>query len=192
MGLRLITGPTASPVSLAEAKAHLRFYGTEDDGLIAGYLMAATQSAEQQTNLLLGEQTWELTIDQWPSSVWGSGGVIRLPRSPVQSVTSISYVDADGVTQTVLAGDYVLDANVRPAAIYPAFGKAWPVTRPQANAVAVRFVVGYTQIPEPIRAAILLMVGHFYENREAVIVGQAPSELPMGVEALLFPFRVFY
>lgn len=192
MGLRLITGPTASPVSLAEAKAHLRVYGTEDDGLIAGYLMAATQSAEKQTNLLLGEQTWELTIDQWPSSVWGSGGVIRLPRSPVQSVTSISYVDADGVTQTVLAGDYVLDANVQPAAIYPVFGKTWPAARPQANAVAVRFVVGYTQIPEPIRAAILLLVGHFYENREAVIVGQAPSELPMGVESLLFPFRVFY
>lgn len=187
MGLRLITGPTASPVSLAEAKAHLRVYGTDDDGLIAGYLMAAVQSAEKQTNLLLATQTWEMTLDQFPTD-----GNVRLPRSPVQSITSITYVDSAGATQTITAGDYGLDKDVAPACIAPTFGKVWPTPRVQPNAVTVRFVAGYTQIPEPIRAAILLLVGHLYENREAVMVGQSPSELPMGVESLLFPYRVFY
>lgn len=187
MGLRLISGPAGSPVSLAEAKAHLRVAGSDDDGLIVGYLMAAVQMAERQTNLLLATQTWELTLERFPDD-----GNLRLPRSPVQSITSITYVDSAGATQTITAGDYALDKDIAPACIAPTFGKVWPTPRVQPNAVTVRFVVGYTQIPEPIRAAILLLVGHFYENREAVIVGQAPSELPMGVESLLFPFRVFY
>lgn len=192
MGLRLITGPTGSPVSLAEAKAHLRVYGSEDDGLIVSYLLAAVQKAERDTNLLLASQTWELTLDRFPAETGSAAGELRIPRAPVQSITSITYVDSAGATQTVTSTDYVLDKDVQPARVVPAFGKVWPTPRVQASAVTVRFVAGHTQIPEPIRAAILLIVGHLYENREAVIVGQAPSELPMGVEALLYPYRVFY
>jgi len=192
VGLRLITGPTASPVSLAEAKAHMRIAGSDDDGLIAGYLMAAIQSAERQTNLLLATQTWELTLERFPAETGSADGVLRLPRSPVQSITSITYIDSAGATQTFSASDYALDKDVAPACIAPTFGKVWPTPRVQPNAVTVRFVAGYTQIPEPIRAAILLLVGHLYENREAVLVGQSPAELPLGVDALLYPYRVFY
>lgn len=192
MGLRLITAPSASPVSLAEAKAHLRVYGTDDDGLIAGLILAAVQLAEKQTNLLLATQTWELTLDRFPDVLGVAGGAIRLPRSPVQSITSITYIDAAGATQTVTAGDYALDKDVSPAAVSTTYGKVWPTPRVQSNAVTVRFVAGHAQIPEPIRAAILLLLGHLYENREAVIVGQAPAELPLGVDALLYPYRVFY
>ena len=187
MGLTVVTPPTADPVSLAEAKAHCRIYGTEEDGLLAGYIMAARTHAETYLDRALATQTLQFTIDGgWPCDR------ITLPRPPLQSVTSITYSDTNGATQTLAADQYRVDTTAHQGVIERAYGVTWPAVRDQARTIVVTYVAGYTQIPEPIRAAVLLLVGHFYENREAVIVGQSPSELPMGVESLLFPYRVFY
>lgn len=187
MGLTVVTPPTAEPVSLAEAKAHCRIYGTEEDGLLAGYLMAARAYAETYLGRALATQTLQLAIDGgWPCDR------IVLPRPPLQSVSSITYSDTSGATQTLAADQYRVDTTAHQGFIERAYGVTWPAVRDQARTIVVTYVAGYTQIPEPIRTAILLMVGHFYENREAVIVGQAPTELPLGVDALLFPYRVFY
>ena len=186
MGLTRITAPTVEPLSLSEAKAHCRIYGSDDDGLIAGYIMAAVSLAENSTNRALATQTWELTIDRdWPE-------VIVLPRSPTQSVTSVTYYDSAGSLQTLASNQYRVDVTLPQGRIEPAYDVTWPVVRDQARTIIVRFVAGYTQIPEPIRQALLLLVGHFYENREAVVVGQTPTDLPLGVDALLFPYRIFY
>jgi uncharacterized phiE125 gp8 family phage protein len=188
MSLTLITPPTSEPVSLAEARAHLRETGTEEDGLIAGYLLAAREFAETHTGRALMAQTWDQTED-------ALGDGIRLRKTPVALVTSVQYLDADGVEQMLASDQYrVVRRAAGETVIVPAFGVVWPATQAVEGAVTVRYVAGYGTgpgvLPEAIRQAILLLVGHWFANREAVNAGAAPSELPMGVEALLFPHRV--
>jgi uncharacterized phiE125 gp8 family phage protein len=197
MGLTLVSGPSTEPVTLAEAKAHCRVAIADDDGLIAGYILAARIHLENETRRAFLTQTWDATFDySWPM-VWDNGRVdyryqITLPKAPLQSVTSISYVDAAGATQTLAPDQYKVNASGMEGVIEPAYDVTWPYVRPEVNAVTVRFVCGYTQTPDPIRQAMLLLIGHWYENRESVIVGSITSELPMAVSALMFPYRVFY
>lgn len=187
MGLIVTDPPTAEPISLAEAKAHCRVYGADDDGLLAGYIMAARAHAEVYTRRALMTQTLALTIDGgWPDDQ------IVLPKPPLQSVTSITYVDATGAVQTLAADQYRVDTTAHEGFIERAYGVSWPSVRRQSRTIVVTYVAGYTQIPEPIRQAMLLLIGHFYENREAVNVGNIVTEFPLGVDALLFPYRVFY
>jgi uncharacterized phiE125 gp8 family phage protein len=189
MGLSLVTGPTTDPVTLAEAKAHCRVAISDDDGLIAGYILAARSYVETQTHRTMLTQTWECTFDYcWPTR--GCYRHIAIPLSPVQSVSSVSYVDENGTTQTLASDQYTVVYNRTNAFIVPAYGVFWPTIRWVPDAIAVRVVAGYTQIPHELRQAILLLVGHFYEHREPVVIGQAPAEVPMSVEALISPFRV--
>ena len=187
MGLSVVMPPTSDPVSLSEAKAHCREFGSDNDGLIAGYLAAARSHAEVYTGRAFATQTLQLTIDgDWPE------GCIALPRPPLQSVTSIQYTDTSGVLQTLAADQYRVDTTAHQGVIQPAYGVTWPAVRDQSRTIVVTYVAGYTQIPDPIRQAILMLTNHYFENREAVIVGSSATELPLAVEPLLFRFRVFY
>lgn len=199
MGKALVTGPALDPVSLSEAKAHCRVEIAEDDGLLAGYLLAARMHVETYLRRALITQTWDLLIDNdWPEVC--VNGVrqnrITLPVPPLQSVTSVQYIDSNGTTQTLASDQYVVSTKRHEGVIDPAYGATWPSVRDQVDAITVRFVAGYgssaSDVPEPIRQAILLLVGHWYENRETVNIGNITSELPFTCEALLFPFRVFY
>lgn len=189
MSLVLVTPPALDPVSLAEAKAHARISSTDEDGLIAGYILAARQWAETFTQRKLVTQTWDWSLDQFPAC-------LEPPIGPVQSVASVKYIDTAGAQQTLAPSEYQVDASSHVARIVPAYGKSWPSTRLQLNAVTVRLAVGYGSgpgdMPEPVRQAILLLIGHFYENRETVTAGTTVSELPLGARALLIPHRVFY
>lgn len=189
MGLSLVTGPTTDPVTLAEAKAHCRVSIPDDDGLIAGYILAARSYVEGQTHRMMLTQTWDCTFDYcWPTK--GCYRHISIPLSPVQSVTAVSYVDTDGTTQTLATDQYTVVNNRTTAFIKQAYNTFWPTIRWVPDVITVRVVVGYTQIPHELRQAILMLVGHFYEQRESVVVGQTPAEVPMSVEALISPFRV--
>lgn len=209
MGLSLVTGPALEPVSIAEAKQHCRIDSSDDDGLLAGYILAARSYAEDYTRRAFISQTWDYRIDTaladgkcygWPAVMMGGNYYPRivLPKPPLISVTSITYVDTSGVTQTLAADQYLVNPYSMEGIIDPAYGVTWPQVRNQMNAITVRFVCGYGSNPgdgqalERIRQAMLLLVGHWYENRESVNVGNIVNELPMGVEALLFPLRVFY
>lgn len=192
MGLTLITGPTTEPVTLEEAKQHLRVDVADDDGLIAGYVLAARRWVETQTGPLMN-QTWDYTLDRtWP--MVGSYYTIRLPYSPCSSVTSVSYVDEDGASQTLSAALYqsVLDAPV--PYITKAYNASWPTVRDVPAAITVRAVYGYGahpgSVPDPLRQAILLMVGQFYEHREQIVMNQVPHQIPLGVEALISPYAL--
>lgn len=199
MGLTLVTPPTIDPISLSEAKAHLRVAIADDDGLIAGYILAAREHIENETRRAFLTQTWDYTIDYcWPCERVGGSYKRRivLPRPPVQSVTSITYIDLNGATQTLAANQYKLaKADTGEWFIEPAYGVTWPSVRNEMAAVTVRFVAGYGanpgDVPEPLRQAILLLIGHFYENREAVGAANL-IELPFAVASLVFPYRVFY
>jgi uncharacterized phiE125 gp8 family phage protein len=196
VGLTLVTGPTQEPVALAEAKAHMRVSISEDDGIIAGYVLAARNYLEQITGRAFLTQTWDYTIDYgmgWISN-WQSryaGSYIEVPKSPLQSVTTISYVDDNGVTQTLASSQYVVDGSTTIGTIRPAYNVSWPSARWQPASVTVRFVAGWTtNFPDSLRQAILLLAGQWYEHRE--IVSDVTAELPMVVASLIAPYKVYY
>jgi uncharacterized phiE125 gp8 family phage protein len=203
MGKVLVTGPTLEPVTMIEVKAHCRVDIDDDDGLLAGYILAARMHLETETRRAFMTQTWDYTLDnewlwEWDRRCQKRRYRIALPKAPLQSVTSISYVDSNGTTQTLAADQYrVVDASNRLAEawIEPAYGVTWPSVRDQAATITVRMVCGYTgtnAFPEELRQALLLLIGHWYENRETVNVGNITSELPFSVASLVFPFRLFY
>ena len=166
MSLKRYTAPASTPVTLAEAKAHLRVDVSDDDALITTMIESATDMAEQATGRALISQTWDLNLDAFPTE-------IELAPVPIVSVSSFTYTDTNGATQTLSSGpDYVLDTtgDHGPARIVPAYGKTWPETRDQINAVTIRFVAGYANaaaVPAAIKSWILLQVGAMYENRQA-------------------------
>jgi len=191
MGLRLVTPPAEEPVSLTEAKAHLRVDGSDDDDLITGLVKAARAYIEEHCRRALVTQTWDLELDAWPS-----GRVIYIPRPRLQSVMSISYTDANGVTAEVSAGDYIVDSASEPGRVVLRSSANWPVAELQAAAgVVVRFVAGYGaagDVPQPIKQAMLLLTGHWYENRETIVVGTVQARLEFTVAALVGPYRVWW
>ncbi len=184
----LITSSTAEPVTLAEAKLHLRVDDNADDVLIGALITAARQHAEHDTRRALVTQTWKLVLDAFPESV------ITLDRAPVSAVVSVVYTDLNGVSQTLAPGGYQLDAVTEPCRLVPAYGNRWPATREQINAVAVTYTCGYgapEAVPESIKRWMLLRIGALYENREEVLTGRAITLAPLPfVDALLAPYRL--
>lgn len=192
MGLTLFEAPAAQPVSLERAKAHLRIDSTDEDIAVQGMLDAATQmidGPEGNYGLALITQTWDLWLDEFP---YCSGVAIELPLRPVQSVTYLKYTDSDGVLQTSDSADYLLDNKSNPPVLVPAYSTNWPSTRDIGNAVNVRFVAGFgdvaSDVPPRIVQAILLTVGHWYENR-----GASGAVLPAEIDdELLLPYRRYW
>lgn len=190
MGLSLVTPPELEPVSIAEAKAHCRISSDEDDALLAGYILAARQHVEGYTRRALIRQTWDLTIDDgWPE-------IIVVPKPPLASVVSVSYIDTAGMPQLLAPSTYLVSVGGIEGRIGRAYGQSWPTVRRELDGIVVRFTCGYGtnpgDVPNPLRQAMLLLIGHWHENRETIVTGTIATDLPHTVEALLFPFRVFY
>lgn len=192
-GLRLITGPSVEPISLNEVKAQLRIDGSADDTLLTSYIAAARAYVESTTGLALNTQTWEMTLHDWP---YGSNPIV-LPKQPVQSITTITYADQANQTQTLASSVYEIDVTRTPAFITLTENSDWPDIYDKQAAITIRFVAGYgataASVPEPIRQAMLLLVGHWYANREQVTLGAGltATQLPLGMDALLQPFKVY-
>jgi uncharacterized phiE125 gp8 family phage protein len=190
MALVLVTPPAQEPVSLAEAKAHLRVDTADDDALIQALIVAAREHVEHITRRALITQSWDLILDAFPA------GEIVMPRPPLQSVTSITYRLQDGTAVTLDPANYVVDAKSEPGRVVLVPGKSWPSEELYpASSVVIRYTAGYGDpgaVPVAIKQAILLLVGHWYENREAAAVGHTVIQLPMTVDALLWPYRVWW
>jgi uncharacterized phiE125 gp8 family phage protein len=189
MGYQLIVPPAVYPVTLAEAKAQCRVDHDDEDAFIQRLIAAATGHFDARSGVLgrcLISQTWEMVLDEFPA------GALELPLGPVQSVVSVEYDDPSGVAQTVAASTYTVDTTSLSAWVVP--DGSWPPTLDNINAVRVRFVSGYgstpAAVPDAIRHAILMLIGHWYENREAVAPGSPSAPLPMAVDALVAPYRV--
>jgi uncharacterized phiE125 gp8 family phage protein len=117
---------------------------------------------------------------------------LELPIAPVQSVTSITYVDVDQAEQTLPATDYFVRIVDGVARIVPATGKTWPATAYIDGAVKVVFIAGYGEaadVPADLKQAIKMLAAHLYENREATLVGQSASVIPFGIGDLVMPYR---
>lgn len=191
MGYKLKTAPATEPVSLAEAKLHLRVDTdcTDEDTLIGALITAAREMVENYTGLALINQTWEYTCDEFPDDD------LALRPAPLSSISSITYVDTAGTTQTASALTlYAADTYSIPGAATLRYGQTWPSVRDLRNSITVTYVAGFgaagSSVPGPIKAAILLLIGHLFEHRESVVIGTISSDLPQGVEYLLNPYRV--
>lgn len=198
------TVPQTEPVTLQEAKDHLRVDGSTEDSLISSLIAAARQHLEETVSRSFVTQTWKLYLDDFPVSKlvhipWGEymdieKRAILLPRPPVASVTSITYIASDGTTQTLSTDDYDVDLISEPARIAEAEGATWPTTDNTVNAVTVEYQAGYGnagEVPQAIKQAVLLLLSTWYENRQTVIVGASIDTLPMSVQALMAPYRVY-
>ncbi len=188
MSLKLITGPAVEPISLDEAKAHCRVDDSDNDAPLTLMIKAARSLAEARLGRALVSQLWELTLDAFPAAE------VRLEKPAVLGITSVKYLDPDGVEQTMAAEDYVLDAALLPGWLFPS--DVWPETYDGANAVKIRFTAGYgaaaSDVPNDIKAWMLLQIGALYRNREAFAAGQAVAELPgRFTDALLDAERVY-
>ncbi|HRC61624.1 MAG TPA: head-tail connector protein [Dehalococcoidia bacterium] len=199
-GKQLVTGPSIEPVSLNEMKAHLRVFGSEEDGLLAGYILSARRHIEIETGRALISQRWRATFDGgWPVAFDGVGFRTRvvLPVAPLLAIQSVQYIDSAGATQTLSSGLYrvarVADRRQR-GFIEPAHGASWPAVQSVAEAVSVTFDAGYGTGPGDVEGeitqAILLLAAHWYENREAVVIGTTVSEMPLAVERLISRYRL--
>ena len=188
MPLQQVTAPSEEPISLLEAKLHLRVDFDEDDALITTLIGAARQAAETLTGRQFVTARWKLVLDGFP------GFAVLLPKSPVQSIVGIEYLDTSGVLQTLPADEYTVDAACEPARITPVFGKAWPPCLPQIGAVAVTFDVGYGSafdVPDGIKAWIKLRVGSLYGCREELsATARTDTSTSSFFNGLLDPFRV--
>lgn len=176
MGVKVITAPTQPVIDLTIVKLQCRIDDAFDDALLTIWIEAARKYCEHYTQRAIGTQTLELALDEFPTNA------ISLPSGPVSSITSIKYVDLDGIEQTLSGLLYVLDNYSFTHYAMLADGAAWPEILGVANAVKVRYVTG--SMPDEVKSAMLLLIGGYHRNREAQIVG-LNDDLRFGVNALL-------
>lgn len=189
MSLRRTTEPGSEPLTLAEAKLHLRVETavTDDDALITALIKAARQQAENRLQRTLISSGWTLALDDFAAA-------IRLPMPRATAITSVKYIDANGVQQTIASTDYSLD-NASEIAnwLLPAYGLDWPAARAQANAVEIVYSAGWADaaaVPQELKQWLLLAVGAWYGQREALAERQV-FDLPRSfVDGLLDGWRV--
>lgn len=186
MSHKVITAVTSPIIPLATLRSHLRLdllgeATHSDDALIEAYLSAAREHAEHYTQRSVGQQTVEFALDEFPTAG------IELPLGAA-SIVSIKYTDTALIEQTVNSTEYALDDYSFKHWAIPV--TVWPTPAAVANAVKVRYTTPST-IPAAVQSALLLLVGHFYENRTALNNerGISLDEVPLGVKALLDTVR---
>jgi len=190
--LRTITPPAEEPLSLDEVRLHLRITQTDEEDLLQSYLSALRIHAEKILDLAFLTQTLEWAIDAFPVVDFCDGyedtwAAIELPRPPLQSVTSITYVDPAGAPQALSAGLYLVDTRSTPGRIVPAFGQNWPAIREQPSSVVVKYVAGSLNVgvlPEDQKQMMRLAVGTLFQFREGIVTGSGGETLPHSTELL--------
>lgn len=182
--LRLVTPPTGEPLDLREAKRALRRFDDDEDDEIRDLVKAARAYVEGY-----GVQLLTATYDLWLPYFRTT---IDIPKPPLQSISSVSYYDLNGVLQTV--GPTVWQAHAssgsfpRRGRVTLADNQVWPVTAGRLDAVRIRFVAGYgdrTAVPADLKQAMRLLIGHWYRHGSAVVSGTIAAELPLGVRSIL-------
>jgi len=207
--LKLKTPPAVEPLTLTEVKLHLRLdSGTAEDTLLTGLIKVAREYCETFQRRAYITQTWRYWLDKWPDPIsalhlYSSVKVnmphlaptdIKIPLPQLQSVTAITYYDTPDAPSTMAASDYFVDTVSAPGRVVLTYGKFWPsITLRPANGICIEFVAGYGDsadlVPQSAKQAMLLLIGQWYENREAT--GQVSKELEFTVNALLWPDRCF-
>lgn len=186
--LELVTGPATASLTLAEVKAQLRIDSDDEDTLLTNLIHTAEAHVDGLGDLgrAMITQTWAQYENQAP-------GWVRLHMTPVQSLTSVEYYDSDGTLQTATVSDFELWRDGDHMICKPKDGKQWPGADTRPDAIKITYVSGFgdasSDIPESIRQAMLMLIAHLYENREAVTEAKLMST-PMGYDMLMNNQRV--
>ena len=173
----------AEPVLFAEAAKHLRLASdTSEQALIESYIVAAREWVENYTGHVLVQREFTETFTRFPA-------YLELMKRPIVTVDEIAYVDTDGAPQTVVS--FVESTGRYPYSVYPAHNAWWPSIRTN-TLVTVTFTAGYApgEEPQALLQAILLLVGHWFQTRATVNVGNIVTEVPFAVSALCDQYRV--
>ena len=184
MSYLLTTPSSVEPLSLTEAKAHLRFTSSDDDPYISTLIIAARRLVELRCGLCLLQQSWSIFHDQWPGD-----GIFKLQIHPVLSVADVVIYGEDDTAATVDPSHYYVDSVSRPARLVLRRGRVFPSPGRSANGIEVKLVAGFgaaaDAVPQPIKQAMLIAVADWYANRGDV----AASQLPLTAVELLAPYR---
>jgi uncharacterized phiE125 gp8 family phage protein len=205
--LKLVTAATADPVTLTEAKAHMRVDIADDDTLIGSLITSATQHIEHLTRRQLMPATWRLSLDGFPGTYKRHGAWMRetpegtdilLPRPALTAITHIKYTDMAGVVQTLSTDVYAAQTDEEPGRVTLKYGQSWPEAQDIANSVVVTYTAGYSTgsdvpvsqaaVPKAMKQAILMLASYWYEHRETVLVGSISKELDFAVTNLCAQF----
>ena len=194
MVLTIVMAPTTEPIDVATVKKQCRMDGiNDDDSFIAEVLIPGVRDrAELATQRALPTQTWDAKFDEFP---WVD--YIELPKPPLVSVTSVKYIDTNGVEQTWVSSNYSVDAPSGPRCargrVLLGYGKTWPATRLQANAVTIRFICGYgddmTDMPPLLVQGMLIDAATVYENRESYVTGTIVTPVPDNAAQIYRKFK---
>lgn len=190
MKTELVTAPATLPVTLDEFKAHIwTFYDQSSDAHMTSLIRAATSHVETITSRRLVSQKWRGYLREWP---WGDDP-IELPFGRATEVTRFNWLGDDAVDHVLVAGtDYL-------AAVAGQFPQVVPMTSWPSGAlyvvdpIRIEFIAGFgaaAAVPDDLKHAILVLAAHWYENREAVIVGTTVREVPFAFDALVSPWRI--
>lgn len=186
--LDILTEPAGLPVDLDDVKLHLKEDLDDNDLLIASLIRAARDYVEMYTRRVLVQTEYRMTFDYFPLC-----DQFHLVRSPLVSVVQVQYYDTDGTQQVLASSKYIVSSGKSsPGRIALAPNEVWPDTEQgRIEAVSVDFTCGYTTIKDTFKAAIKLLVAHWYENREAVVIGAKPEQVPMTVNMILDGERIY-
>ena len=183
------TAPTVEPITRALFKEHARISTDADDDYIDNLIKSVRRQVEQITGRALMTQTWIYYMDAWPAEDY-----FKLPYPPLQSVTSVKYLESDATVSTMSSGEYIVDTDSEPGRVVLDYGESWPSeTLLPSNPIYTEFVCGYgddkLDVPDDIRHAMLMLCSHYYEMREPTITGTIVTPVPMTVDRLLADHR---
>lgn len=186
MTFKVITPPAAEPITLEEAKVHLRVVEPDEDALIERLIAAARGMLEQRTNRRLMLQTIEFSPFAW--------GPFMVPAAPFVALGDVAYTDAAGAPAILDPEVLYVDAYVEPAMVVLAWGQTWPQAQPGSRPT-VRAVVGYTSaaaVPAELKQWMLLAITAMYDNRSSIVTGVSVAQLPDDFMSLLWhPYMVY-
>jgi hypothetical protein len=197
--LTRLVDAAVEPLSLADAKGYLRVETTAEDTLISDMITAARLECEHINDRSFITTSWQLTLDYLPAIAypfnslegrWGTwscqggmvgfGGGITLPSPPLIALTSMTYIDMSGVTQSINVSPgspSIIVTGGTPGRIDPAYGTFFPLSQPRPAAVNIIYTAGYgpdaTTVPKSVIMAMRLLVAHYHRHR--TINAQVPD-----------------
>jgi uncharacterized phiE125 gp8 family phage protein len=185
MSLILTSPPATEPISLAEAKTHLRIPHADDDGYISTLIIAARRAAEARTGLALINQDWSLWLDKWPNAP-----VVSLGLVPVSAINDIIAYGEDGTPAIYDPAHYYLDGVSKPGRVVIRPDRLPPIAGRRVNGIEIRFTAGFgataSAVPQDLKQALLLIIAHWFEHR-----GEAEGgSLPMSAIEILSRHRI--
>ena len=176
MGLTQLVAPSEEPLDTAAVRDHLRYVDTSNDAWIDTFIPQARERLEKKTGRALITQQWRQTWETWPDS-----GILYLAKPPLVSVQAVSYLDQDGARQTITSTDYLVTTDTTPGSVRPAYGKSWPSCRAEPGSIRVDYTCGYgaaAAVPSRFKGWMLLALGVWDKQREAIITGISVADLP--------------